>query len=270
MRNWIKAAGLPGVLFLVWPAVVSAQNAPAQDAAGVVTGVATYRERIALPKNAVFEATLDDVSKMDAPAETIGKAVMEDPGNPPYHFSISYDPRRIVDNHTYGVRAAIKIGGQLAFTSDTSYPVITRGNGKEVNILLKSVGGSTAPVRSGESHGSIPLENTNWNLTRLGDKDVAESGNQRTPCIFMESTGNRLSGSGGCNRLSGTYRVDKQTIRFGPTGLTMMACPSGMDTEKDFMEALGDTRKWKIQGNALEFYDEDGKLLLRFDAGEVK
>src|SRR3990172_1248087 len=40
-------------------------------AASAVTGTASYRERIALPPDAVFEATLEDVSRADAPAEVI-------------------------------------------------------------------------------------------------------------------------------------------------------------------------------------------------------
>ena len=270
MSNFVRGLSLLGVIFLALPLAAVAQDVPAQDSAGTVTGVATYRERVAMPRDAIFQATLEDVSKMDSPAETVGEAVMENPGNPPYRFSISYDSRRIVDNHRYAVRATIKIGDQLAFTSDTSYPVITGGNGKEVNILLKSVGGHAAPVVRGESHAAYPLENTTWNLTRIGTTNVVASGNQRTPYILLDSTAHRVSGSGGCNRLTGTYRVDKQTIRFGPTGLTMMACPSGMDIEKDFMEALGETRTWKIQGTELEFYDEDGKLLARFEASEAK
>ena len=36
------------------------------QASAQVKGTATYRERIALPPEAVFEATLEDVSKADA------------------------------------------------------------------------------------------------------------------------------------------------------------------------------------------------------------
>jgi putative lipoprotein len=270
MNNLFRSTGLFGALVLAMPFAISAQNAPAESTAGIVTGVATYRERIAMPTNAVFEATLADVSKMDAPAETMGTAVMENPGNPPYHFSISYDPRRIVDNHSYAVRATIKIGDRLAFTSDTSYPVITHGNGKEVNILLKSAGGRTAARETGHSHGNVPLENTTWRVTRLGDKDVVANQNQRAPYIVLQSSEHRVSGSGGCNRINGTYTLEKQTIRFGPIASTMMACPKGMDTEKDFMQALDAVRKWKIQGDELEFYGEDGNLLVRFETNEPK
>jgi hypothetical protein len=44
-----------------------------------VKGTASYRERIALPPDAVFEATLEDVSKADARAEVIGRARIERP-----------------------------------------------------------------------------------------------------------------------------------------------------------------------------------------------
>ena len=138
------------------------------------------------------------------------------------------------------------------------------------HILMKSAAGRAAPVATREPGGDARLENTTWNLTRLGDKEEKADKSERTPYIFLDPNGNRLSGSGGCNRLSGTYQVDKQTIRFGPTALTMMACPKGMDREKDFMEALGLTRSWKIRGEELELYGEDGKLLARFDAGETK
>jgi putative lipoprotein len=270
MKNVIRNLVAFGALIISVQTGVAAQNAPAADAAGVVTGVATYRERIAMPKNAVFEATLADVSKADAPAETVGTAVMENPGNPPYHFSISYDPRRILDNHSYAVRATIKIGDELACVSDASYPVITRGNGKEVNILLKSAGGRTMVAGADRSRGNVPLENTTWRVTRLNGKDVAANENQHAPYIVLGSSEHRVSGSGGCNRINGTYTVDKQTIHFGPMASTMMACPTGMDTEKDFMEALDAARKWSIRGDELELYGEDGNLLVRFEANESK
>jgi len=144
------------------------------------------------------------------------------------------------------------------------------GRSAPAHILMKSAAGRAAPVATREPGGDARLENTTWNLMRLGDKEEKADKSERTPYIFLDPNGNRLSGSGGCNRLSGTYQVDKQTVRFGPTALTMMACPKGMDREKDFMEALGLTRTWKIRGEELELYGEDGKLLARFDAGEAK
>jgi len=62
----------------------------AGQASGQVHGTATYRERLALPLEAVFEATLEDVSQADAPAAVIGQARIARPGNPPIRFEITY------------------------------------------------------------------------------------------------------------------------------------------------------------------------------------
>jgi putative lipoprotein len=52
--------------------------------AGTVEGAATYRERIALPPDAVFEAVLEDVSRADAPAKVLGRATINPAGQPPF------------------------------------------------------------------------------------------------------------------------------------------------------------------------------------------
>jgi Type III secretion system lipoprotein chaperone (YscW) len=70
-----------------------------------IEGTATYRERMALPPAAVFEAVLEDVSRADASAVTIAQIRLTPPGNPPITFTIAYDPRKIVANHRYAVRA---------------------------------------------------------------------------------------------------------------------------------------------------------------------
>jgi len=47
---------------------LGATNAPAFAGASI-SGTAAYRERMLLPPGAVFEATLENVSRADAPAE---------------------------------------------------------------------------------------------------------------------------------------------------------------------------------------------------------
>src|SRR5688500_4004578 len=77
---------------------------PSSDAApaggATLEGTASYRERMALPPGAVFEAQLEDVSRADAAAEVIGKTSLPSPGNPPIRFAIGYDPARIQDGHS--------------------------------------------------------------------------------------------------------------------------------------------------------------------------
>jgi uncharacterized lipoprotein YbaY/heat shock protein HslJ len=101
-----------------------------------VTGTATYRERMALPQDAVFEATLEDVSRAGAPATVIGRTRRRNPGGPPFRFSIRYDPRRIEAGHTYSVRARITAGDNLLFTTDQAHLVLTGGRGNQAGTLL--------------------------------------------------------------------------------------------------------------------------------------
>src|SRR5204863_418738 len=114
------------------PAVVLFLSAAIAQTTMTVAGSATYRERIALPPNAVFEVTLEDVARADAPAEVIGRTRLDQPGQPPFHFSIQYDPARIVESHRYHLRARVTVAGDLMFTTDQSYPVLTQGNGSQV------------------------------------------------------------------------------------------------------------------------------------------
>jgi putative lipoprotein len=134
----LKSSGGLGRLALVLFCAVGSEG----PASGQVKGTATYRERIAMPPDAVFEATLEDVSKADARAEVIGQARIERPGNPPIRFEITYDPSGINPKHRYAVRARILVDGKLFFITDQSYPVLTGGQGNEVALLLRRVGSS--------------------------------------------------------------------------------------------------------------------------------
>ncbi len=134
------AAVCAGVLVLI--AACSAASA-----ADVVTGTAFYRERIALPPGAVLEVTLEDVSLADAPSHELSRVTLEDPGAPPFSFAIPFDPGEIDPRRVYALRAAIRVNGELWFITDTSYPVLTRGSGREVELLLKRVGAAPATSR---------------------------------------------------------------------------------------------------------------------------
>jgi uncharacterized lipoprotein YbaY/uncharacterized lipoprotein NlpE involved in copper resistance/heat shock protein HslJ len=121
-----------------------------------VTGTALYRERIAMPPGVVFEARLEDVSRADAPAEVIGTFRIEDAGNPPYAFTIDYDPAGIDDRYTYAVRAELRFDGRLLFTTDTMVPVLSRGAPSEVEIVMVGVASSAgvaAPEGPVPAHG---------------------------------------------------------------------------------------------------------------------
>ena len=103
-----------------------------------ISGSALYRERIALPADAVFEATLEDVSRADAVSEVLGRARLEPAGQPPFRFEIGYDPSKMQPGHSYAVRARVTQGDQLLFTTERLYPFPKSGPPGEVQLMLVS------------------------------------------------------------------------------------------------------------------------------------
>jgi copper homeostasis protein (lipoprotein) len=108
------------------------------------------------------------------------------------------------------------------------------------------------------------LENSRWRPVRIGDRTVTVPAQQREPWIVLEPGTRRVTGSGGCNRISGSYETGAGTLRFSPMIATQMACPA-METETAFLRALNGTRRFRIQGRILELMDAGGKTLVRLE-----
>jgi uncharacterized lipoprotein YbaY len=108
------------------------------SSAAAITGTVSYRESHPMPPSAVVIVTLADTSVTDA-AGQIGAHVIEQPRTVPVDFSVGFDPADIIDNHSYTVEATISSGDALLWTTDTAYPVITRGNPLTADLLLIAV-----------------------------------------------------------------------------------------------------------------------------------
>jgi putative lipoprotein len=157
----IRIAGL--ILGALLLAACTPGSRPATKPAGpstAVTGTVTYLVRSALPPTAVIEVVLQDVSKMDAPAETISSQRIEANGRQvPFPYVLKYDPAKIDAKNTYAVRATIKDGDQLLFTSTQRYPVITNGAPtRGVEIVVEPAASSGAAAQ-GVITGTVTYRN---------------------------------------------------------------------------------------------------------------
>jgi putative lipoprotein len=160
MRTRLKPLTVASLLLLLAVCFTTSAGPTA-----TVRGEATYRERLAVPPGAQLEVVLEDVSRADAPAQAIGSVTLSDIGQPPYRFEIPYLPEHIVASHRYTVRARLTHQGQLLFTTDRTYPVITAGNPTEVQLMLKRVGAqrpASAPGADRDDHGCIRSAGYSW------------------------------------------------------------------------------------------------------------
>ncbi len=74
----------------------------------------------------------------------------------------------------------------------------------------------------------------------------------------------RVSGTGGINRLMGSYMLDGSSLSFGPLATTMMAGPpEAMEEERRFLADLALVTQWSVDGDELVLGDSDHGELLR-------
>lgn len=335
MFRLLQLIGILALLTAVSP--LSAQeSAPTAQ----VSGTVAYLQRNALPPDAVVRVRLEDVTYQDVPALIINEAIIPSEGKQvPIPFRIPYEPGKIDPAHRYHVRATIRSGEQLLFTSTTVYPVITRSAPSEVAIMVQPVGRSSrqaavtlmegsfvyfadaglftdcrtgkrypvaqeadnaalerayraarnapgAPVivavdgrierrpkieGAGDqemlivrrfdrvvpggfcpSDETVSLEGTFWTLTELRGNPAEVNAMAPAAHLMLQSEGNKLSGSSGCNRLFGVYEVADGRLKLIPTGMTMMACPDPlMKQEQAFVLALNAVTGYVIDSTTL-------------------
>jgi heat shock protein HslJ len=126
--------------------------------------------------------------------------------------------------------------------------------------------GAAAQEAHARTAGLVVLEGTRWKLTRLKGEDLPSDMGPRAPYLMLDAKTHRVSGSSGCNRLMGSYKLDGEHLSFGPIAGTMMACVTGMDVEQRFKAVLPDVSQWRIEGQTLDMLDAEGNSLARFEA----
>ncbi|MFO7571732.1 MAG: META domain-containing protein [Gaiellaceae bacterium] len=117
-----------------------------------------------------------------------------------------------------------------------------------------------------EPFGPLPsLGGTRWLLSELGGEHVPPGDENRAPHLVLDLEDSRLAGSGGCNRLMGSFELDGEALRFGPVATTMLHCGDEvMALERAFLDALEATQAYGVDGSTLELLDGD-RVLARFE-----
>jgi heat shock protein HslJ len=125
------------------------------------------------------------------------------------------------------------------------------------------------PARGGSAGPSVPtassLEGTSWDATELAGKPTPKQDPNREGYLQFES-GGRVSGSDGCNRLTGTYRLDGERVGFGQMASTQMACLNSSGTEGPFRDALKNATRLTVTRDRMELFDATGTRLAVFSS----
>lgn len=261
--DWRKLLALAGlVLALIGLA------APAMAERVTITGEVTYRERLALPPDAILGVRLLDVSLMDVAAVVHAEARIEGSGQVPLTFTLGFDDDLIEPGHTYALVAEIMTEDTIWFRNTTRFAIDPLAPALPILILVQLVNEpilhEPEPVDEAEIL-PVPVADpaifdTIWRLNELAG--IAAIGGVDVTLSIAQDR--RAGGSSGCNNYFTEAVLLDHELDFGPIASTKMACdPIIMAQEQAFFDVLEDTAFYRIDGATLLLMDEFGEDMAR-------
>jgi copper homeostasis protein (lipoprotein) len=111
------------------------------------------------------------------------------------------------------------------------------------------------------------LLNTRWRLVEIDGRAVQLEERQREPFLQLSLHGNRVSGFGGCNPLSGRFEQRDEALRLQLLTSGPRACSAeAAAQEAAYLAALRDSSALRVVGDTLRLSDAPSRLRLRFEA----
>jgi heat shock protein HslJ len=132
-----------------------------------------------------------------------------------------------------------------------------------VLAAITAVTAATATAGSARTTAASPLTANVWVLTSLAGKAPLK-GTELTAEFTAKL---RASGSAGCNRYTGTYKVLGSAIRILPLATTRKACAQPVERQETaFLKALSRARSFAVSGGTLTLGSPGGQRLATFRA----
>lgn len=238
---------------------IAAAPSLAHAAVKVITGRVSYRERIALPPKAILEVSLVDVSLADAPAKTLSRTTVRTGGRVPIPYRLRINAAAIRPGHRYALQARITVDGRLMFLTTTHHGIFGDGP-NQTDIMVQRVAGLSEPKTTGAT-GKGPAGR--WLAEDIEGGGVID----RLQSVLELGPDGAVSGTGGCNRMTGQAKIAGNSIAFGNIAATLMACtPAAMNQERKFFAALGRAKTWQIDEarGKMTLADAGGRRLVVF------
>ena len=108
------------------------------------------------------------------------------------------------------------------------------------------------------------LQGTAWIVTRINGDAIQDN----APTLTIEN--NRAFGNSSCNRYTGKVTIgDNNSLHFGPTASTRMACPGDADRqEMAYVAALEHVSSYHLNQGNLILLDKDFNKVIEYRAKE--
>lgn len=137
-----------------------------------ITGTITYRDRSALPRDAVATVELRELVRSDIRPITLAKQTITGISSVPIQYSLEYDPTQIDTRRNYQLNARIESQGRELYSIKRDVPVLGSNPSTDVQLLVESTsfpGGTSIPNRQDQL-----AQITQWFRQYLGREPRAQ------------------------------------------------------------------------------------------------
>ena len=107
------------------------------------------------------------------------------------------------------------------------------------------------------------LDGVSWEVNAYNNGRHAVTSPKLGTQLTLAFKDGTVSGSSGCNRFHGTFKVQGDALSIGPLGTTRMMCDEAVMTqEREFLAALASASRWAIDRGMLDIHRPDGERVL--------
>jgi len=110
---------------------------------------------------------------------------------------------------------------------------------------------------------SISITEKEWIAVELNSEKIEQLAADRFPKLTLSA--GKVSGYSSCNRMNGTYTLEKDKIVFGAIAVTKMLCFDTKDLEDKFLKAISEVKFWEYKQDKLHFLNEKKQIIIVFE-----
>lgn len=113
---------------------------------------------------------------------------------------------------------------------------------------------------------AVALQGTYWKLEKLRGNAIERLGREAEPHFVLQTAKNRVAGSSGCNRLTGTYVLNGNRLKLTRLAVIGKPCRDGGKQAQAFTTALRQVVSWRVADRQLLLVDAQGSPIVQFKA----
>jgi len=114
---------------------------------------------------------------------------------------------------------------------------------------------------------TISITDKQWIAVEIGNEKMEQLSAERFPTLKLSES--RMMGYSSCNRMTGTYTIEKDKITFGAIAITKMLCMDTRDIEDKYLKAFSDVKLWKYEQDKLYFLNEKKQVIIIFEEKSI-